>query len=217
MLPELLEPGAGVEIAAAQPGVVGGVYQGDVPQLAAHGPVQVLYLPVQGLGADLVGVELLRQVRQLPQERRPLAGPSEYPQLRGQLLQHPPHGQQLPPVVQGKLRQAAGFRQHPGRQAPEAQHLRVPGRRGSQGPAQVHLRLVGDMLRHQQHLPPQSPVFLHSLQYPPGFSGPGPSYPYRQHPPRLLSDALTAGYHGCCPKKLLPDSIPHFPPGGKPR
>ena len=217
MLPELLEPGPGIHVSVVQPGVIRRIQQRDIPQLIAHSALQVLYMCIEVPGPDLIGVKLLHQVRQLPQKRRPLTGPPEHPQLRRQLLQNPPHGQELSPVVQGKLRQPSRFGQHPGRQAPEAQHLRIPGRRGPQGPAQVHLRLMGNMLRHQQHLPPQSPVFLHSLQYPPGFSGPGPSYPYRQHPPRLLSDALTAGYHGCCPKKLSSDSIPHFPPGGKPR
>ena len=217
MLPELLEPGPGIHVSVVQPGVIRRIQQRDIPQLIAHSALQVLYMCIEVPGPDLIGVKLLHQVRQLPQKRCPLTGPPEHPQLRRQLLQNPPHGQELSPVVQGKLRQPSRFGQHPGRQAPEAQHLRIPGRRGPQGPAQVHLRLVGNMLRHQQHLPPQSPVFLQRLLTEPFPLAQAHQLFCERHPPRLLSDALTAGYHGCCPKKLSSDSIPHFPPGGKPR
>ena len=174
--------------------VIGGIQQRQIPELISHGALHILHLLPQGLGRDLVGVELLRQIRQLLQKRRPLGGPSEHPQPAVQLLQRQPHGQQLTAAVQRKLRQTAGPGQYPAAEALEAQHLRITGGRRPQRPAQIHLRLMGDMLRHQQHLRPLAALPGHGLQHPAGLSGPRPSDPYGKHGFLLYLTPSRRGY-----------------------
>ena len=200
-VPQLLEPGPGVHALGMELPVIGGIQQRQIPELVAHGALHILHLLPQSLWRDLVGVELLRQIRQLPQKRRPLGGPSEHLQPAVQLLQRQPHGQQLSAAVQRKLRQTAGPGQHPAAEALEAQHLRITGGRRPQRPAQIHLRLMGDMLRHQQHLRPLAALPGHGLQHPAGLSGPRPSDPYGKHGFLLH---LTPSRRGYPPRRPAP-------------
>ena len=159
-----------------QPRVIGRKHQCRRAQLVPRRTGDVLHLPQQRLRPHLVGVQLVRQRHQLPQERGPLGGPREHRQPPADLLQRPPHGQQLAAGVQRHVRQSAGAAQYTGGQTAEAQHLRITAGRRPAGPAQVQLRLVGGVFRHKQHLPPFAPPRGYLLQHPEALSGAGPAH-----------------------------------------
>ena len=64
----------------------------------------------------------------------------------------PVSADKLAAAVQRHLGRAAGDAQDPVPQPPKAQHLGMAAGGGAAGPAQVHLRLVGGVLRHQKNL-----------------------------------------------------------------
>ena len=183
---QLLHPGAHVKAAAVQPRVIGRKHQRRRAQLVPGCAGNVLHLPQQRLRPHLVGVQLVRQRHQLPQERGPLGRPREHRQPPADLLQRPPHGQQLAAGVQRHVRQSAGAAQYTGGQTAEAQHLRITAGRRPAGPAQVQLRLVGGMLRYKQHLSPFAPPCGYLFQHPAALSGAGPAHQDMQ-------------LHGCIP------------------
>ena len=175
---QLLHPRPGIEPIAPQPCVVGAVDQRRRPQLLPGRAVHIRHLRHQLLRRHPVGIQLIGQRHQLPQKRRPLRGPCEHRQPPADLLQRPPHGQQLAAFVQRHIRQAAGLGQHPGSQVPEAQYLRVAAGRGAADAAEIQLRLVGGVLRHQQNLRALPPLLLQRLQHQPALSGSRSSHPY---------------------------------------
>ena len=177
---QLLHPRPGIEPVAPQPCVVGAVDQRRRPQLFPGRAVHIRHLRHQLLRRHPVGIQLIGQRHQLPQKRRPLRGPCEHRQPPADLLQRPPHGQQLAAVVQRHVRQTAHLPQHPRGQVPEAQHLRVPAGGGAASAAQIQLRLMGCVLRHQQHLRPLPPPLFDGLQHQPALTGPGPAHPNLQ-------------------------------------
>ena len=196
---QLLHAGARVKSLVMELGVVGGVQQRNVAQLVAHGVIHVRHLLPQRLRCDLIGVKLVRQLHQLLQKGGTLTGTAKNLQLAVHFLQGKTHGQQLTAVIQRKIRQTAGFAQHAGSQILKAQHLRVAGSRRSQHAAQVHLRLMGNMLRYQQDLPALCAPLRHSPQHAVRFAAAGPSDPDRQHG---YSPFLLTGYHSPCPEIL---------------
>ena len=175
---QLLHPGAGVYPLSVEARIVSAVDQRRRAQLFPCRAVHVGYLLHQRRRRHPVGVQLIRQRHQLPQKRRTLGGTGKHRQPSADLLQRPPHGQQLAAVVQRHIRQAAGLGQHPGGQIPKAQHLRVTAGRGAADAAEIQLRLVGGVLRHQQDLRALLPLLLQRLQHQPALSGSGPSHPY---------------------------------------
>ena len=66
-------------------------------------------------------------------------------------------------------------------QAAKAQNLGVAAGRVPAGPAQVHLRLVGRVLRHQEYLAPERGAGRDLIQYPLGFAGLRPARQDVQH------------------------------------
>ena len=124
------------------------------------------------------------------QKRRPLRGPSEHLQIAVQLLQAAAHGQQLAAVVQRHVRQSSGLSQHAGGKTLKAEHLRITAGRGAAGAAQIQLRLMGSVLRHQQQLRAVLPLPGHGLQHTGGFAASRASDPDGQH-------------GGCPPHKLM--------------
>ena len=149
-----------------QPRLIGGIDQSQIPQLlpgeALQGGVQ---LP-QPLRLHPVSLELIKECHQLSQKGSLPGGPGIHRQLWQHLLERQLHHKELTSGVQCAIRQASGERQHPVGQQPEAQHLPVTGGGGTAGAAQIHLRLVGGMLRHQQQLGagiPQPPDLLQHL------------------------------------------------------
>ncbi len=172
---QLLHPRPGIPPAAVEPGVIGAEQQRRGAQLLPRRAGDGLYLLHQLLRRDTVGVQLVRQRHQLPQERRTLGRSGEHRQVRRHLLQGAPHGQYFPAVVQRHLRQAAGLRQHPRSQTLKAQHLPVTAGGIAQRPAEIQLRLVGGVLRHQQHLSAPLPPRRHRLQHPPALARTGPA------------------------------------------
>jgi len=114
-------------------------------------------------------------IQQLLEKGGLLGGTAVNRQLRSRLQQGLLQRQQLAACVQRHLGRAAGDGQHPLAQPAEAQHLRVAAGRGAAGPAQVHLRLVGGVLRHQENLVPAAGMGGDAAQHRRGFAGLGPA------------------------------------------
>ncbi|CDC67993.1 unknown [Oscillibacter sp. CAG:155] len=163
MVAQLAHPVPGIQAGPVQPGLIGAVEQTQVQQLVPGGPLHFPCSGVQHLGGDFITVQLVDQIQQLLQKGRLLRGATVYRQhgrdLREGLLQR----QQLSPCIQRHLGRPAGNSQHPVPQPPEAEHFRVAAGGVPADPAQIHLRLVGGVLRHQQDLAavvPQCPDLL---------------------------------------------------------
>ena len=139
MVQKLLHPVPAVLPIPVEPGEVGGIDQGHIPGLLPAHAIQQGRGLSQILRAHPAGGEFTAQGHQLLKKGRPPGGPGVYRQLGGRLPQGQLHEQQLPPRVQGSVRQMAGALQHPAGQLPEAQHLRVPGRSRAAHLAQVQL------------------------------------------------------------------------------
>ena len=197
---KLLHPGAGIYPLSVEARIVSTVDQRRRAQLFPCRAVHIGYLLHQCRRRHPVGVQLIRQRHQLPQKRRPLGGTGKYRQPSADLLQRPPHGQQLAASVQRHVRQSAGLGQYTGGQISEAQHLRIAAGCGSQRTAQIQLRLVGGVLRYQQDLRPLPPL-LHCLQHPAALARTGAAHPDLQfHPASLVSRDLlvTPPWHLRC-------------------
>ena len=134
-------------------GLVGPVQQAQVPELVPGGPADLQGLLIQDLRRDLIAAKLVKEIQQLLQKGGLLGGTAIDRQLRGRLQQRFLQRQQLAAGVQRHLGRAAGDSQHPLCQTAETQHFRVAAGSGTADPAQVHLRLVRGVLRHQQDLP----------------------------------------------------------------
>ena len=89
--------------------------------------------------------------------------------------------QQLAAGVQRHLCHSTGDGEHPLPQPPEAEDLRVTAGGIAAYPAQIHLRLVGGVLRHQQDLPAGIPQFSDPAEHLFRFSRFGPAHQDRQH------------------------------------
>ena len=180
-IPQFLQTGSHISSLAVQPGVVGGKEHGQIPQLVTGGILHVLHLLPQRFRRNLIGVEFIGQLHQLTQKAGALAWAGKDLQLTLQLLQRHAHGQQLTAVIQREIGAAARFTQYTGGQILKAQHLRITGRRRTQCTAQVQLRFVGNMFRHQQYLLALASLCSHRLQYPCRLAAAGSSDPDRQH------------------------------------
>ena len=156
-LAELGHPVPGVKAGAVQPGLIGPVQQAQVQQLVPAGPLDLPGLAVQQLRGHVVAAQLVEEVQQLLEEGRLPGGAAVDLQQRRHLHQGLLQGQQLAAGVQRHLGGAAGEGQHPVAQAAEAEDLRMAAGGVPAEAAQVHLRLVGGVLRHQQDLPAGSP------------------------------------------------------------
>ena len=108
-------------------------------------------------------------------------GAAVHRQLRQDLQQGLLQGEELPPGVQGHLGPAAGDGQHPVREAAEAEDLGKAAGGVPAGGAQVHLRLVGGVLRHQENLVPAAGVGSDAVQHRLGFAGVRPAGQQGQH------------------------------------
>ena len=113
------------------------------------GSLDILGLVVEDAGRHLIAAQLVKQVQKLLQKGRFLGGAAVHGQLGGYFPQGLLHGQQPAAGIQRHLGNAAGNGQDPVAEAAEAQNLRVAAGSGAAGTAQVDLRLVGGMLRHQ--------------------------------------------------------------------
>ena len=186
-VPQLLQAGSHISSLAVQAGIVGRKEHGHIPQLVTGVVLHVLHLLPQRFRCNLIGVEFIGQFHQLTQKTGALAGTGKDLQLALQLLQRHAHGQQLTAVIQREIGAAARFTQHTGGQILKAQHLRITGCRRTQCTAQVQLRFVGNMLRHQQYLLALVSPGGHGFQYTCRLAAAGPSDPDRQHgsPPFL--------------------------------
>ena len=180
-LAELGHPVPGVKAGAVQPGLVGPVQQAQVQQLVPAGPLDLPGLALQQLRGHVVAPQLVEEVQQLLEKGRLLGGAAVDLQLRCHLSQGLLQCQELAAGVQRHLGGAAGDRQHPVAQTAEAEDLRVAAGGVSAEAAQVHLRLVGGVLRHQQDLPAGIPQLLNPAEHLLRFSRFGPAHQDRQH------------------------------------
>ena len=178
---QLLHAGAHIRVSTAQAGIIGCVDHGHIPQLIAHGPLHIRHMAVQRFRRDLVGIQLIGQCGQLVKKRRPLRGPPEHSQPGMQLLQAAAHGQQFAAVIQRHIGQSACLGQHTGGQTLKTEHLRTAAGGGAAGAAQVQLRLMGGMLRHQQYLGPLFPAAGNGFQHARRLSAARAAYPDGQH------------------------------------
>ena len=149
---KLRHPVPPVPLLPAQPGLIGGVDKGQVPDLGPGEPLQRGVQLPQLLRLHPVGLQLVKQRYQLPQKGGLPGGPGIHRQLGQHLLEGQLHHEELPAGVQRAVGKAAGEGKDPVGQQAEAQHLTVAGGGGPAGPAEIHLRLVGGVLRHQQQL-----------------------------------------------------------------
>ena len=164
-----------------QPGLIGGVDKGQVPELLPRNSLQIRIQLPQLLRRHPVSLHFIKECHQLSQEGSFPGGPGIEGKLGQHLLKGQLHHQQLPAGIQSGIRKAAGEGQYPVGQKPEAENLAVAGGGGAAGPAQVYLRLVGSMLRHQQQLKTAIPQPPDLLQHPGGLAGVGRPHPYPQH------------------------------------
>ena len=141
----------------------------------------VLGLLVENFRRHLIAPQFVKEGQHLFQKAHLLGGFPVQRQLWGRFQQGPLKGQQLAAVVQRHIRNAAGDAQHPLSQAAEAQYLRVAAGGVAAGPAHIHLRLVGSVLRHQQDLAAGFPQLCHPPQHFVRFSRFGPADQDRQH------------------------------------
>ena len=174
---QLLHPGAVVKALGVEPGVVGGVQQRHIPQLVPRRPLQIRHPGHQRVRGDGVGAELVKELHELLQKGGAPRGSGEHRQRGGKLLQTPAQGENLAAVIQREVGKAPGLRQHPGGKGAEGQHLRVPPGGVPQGAAQVHFRLMGGMLRHQQQLAAVAAVLGDGVHAAAGLPRPGPADP----------------------------------------
>ena len=144
----------GVQAGAEEAGLIGGVKKAQVPELVMGGPGDGLGLLVEGFGGDLVAPQLVEEVQKLAEKGGLPGGAAVNRQLRQDLQQGFFQGEELAPGVQGYLGRAAGDGEDPVREAAEAQDLGKAAGGIAAGPAQVHLRLVGGVLGHQENLVP---------------------------------------------------------------
>ena len=142
----------GVQAGAAEPGLVGAEEKAQIPELGAGGAFDGLGGAVEGLRRHLIAAQLVKEVQELLQKGGLLGGTAVDRQLRGHFCQGLLKGQQLAAGVQSDVRTAAGDGEDPVRQAAKAQNFRVAAGGGAADAAEVHLRQVGGVLRHQQDL-----------------------------------------------------------------
>ena len=180
-LAELGHPVPCVKAGAMEPGLISPVQQAQVQQLVSAGPLDLPGLGVQQLRGHIVAAQLVEEVQQLLEERRLPGGTAVDLQQRRRLHQGLLQRQQLAAGVQRHLGGAADGRQHPVAQAAEAQHLRVAAGGVPAEAAQVHLRLVGGVLRHQQDLPAIVSQLRDAAEHLFRFSRFGPAHQDRQH------------------------------------
>ena len=180
----LAEPGhpvPGVKAGTVQPGLIRPVQQAQIQQLVPAGPLDLPGLALQQRRGHAVAAQLVKEVQQLLQKRRLLGGAAVDLQQRSHLPQGLLQRQQLAAGVQRHLGGAAGQGQHPVTQTAEAEDLRMAAGGIPAEAAQVHLRLVGGMLRHQQDLLAGIPQFPDLAEHLFRFSRFGPAHQDRQH------------------------------------
>ena len=117
------------------------------------GALDVLRLGAENLRRHLIAMQFIEQIQHLLQKRGLLGRAAVHLQHGRHLGQRLLQRQQLAAAVQRHLGEPAGDAQHPVTQAAEAQHLRVAAGGRTADAAEVHLRLVRGVLRHQQDLP----------------------------------------------------------------
>ena len=165
----------GVQTGTEEAGFIGGVEKAQVVELVPGGAGYDLGLLVKGLGGDLVAAELVEEGQKLAEEGGLPGGTAVDRQLRENLQQGFFQGEELAPGVQGHLGRPAGDGEDPVREAAEAQHLGEAAGGVAAGAAQVHLRLVGGVLRHQKNLLPAAGAGGRAVQHRLGFAGLGPA------------------------------------------
>ena len=178
---ELAHPVPGVQARPLQPRLIGPVEEAQVPELFPGGAGQFLPPAAQILRRDGKALELVKEVQHPREESRLPGGTAVELQLRRHLAQGLLQRQELAPLVQRDIGQSPGDGEHPGPQPPEAQDLGVAAGGVAAGAAEVHLRRVGGMLRHQQHLPGGIPQCCDPSQHPLRLSALRPAHKDRQH------------------------------------
>ena len=152
MIAQLGHPVPLVQARPAEPGLIGPVEQAQVQELVPGGPGHLPGFLVQGPGRHVIATQLVKEVQELAQKGGLPGGSSVHRQAWSHLQKRLLQRQQLAAAVQRHLGRAAGDAQDPVPQPPKAQHLGMAAGGGAAGPAQVHLRLVGGVLRHQKNL-----------------------------------------------------------------
>ena len=148
--------------------------QGGVPLC----PLRLLFHLLHGHPAAL---QFIHQIQKGLEKGRLPGGTTVHRQTAGHVHHGPLHHEELPAPVQGHGLQSPGLCQHPAGQPGEGEHLGVSGCLIPQKAAEVHLRRVGGLVRHQENLLPCRTVLRHQIQHHPGFSCVGPASDQPQH------------------------------------
>ena len=178
---QLLHPRARVAPARVELRIIRAKEERYGLQLIAHCPADLLRLFVQLLRADLIGIELLRQLHQLLQKCRALGRVVEHLELPAQFLQRKAHRQEFSAAVERHVRQTARAAQNARGEVLEAQHLGIAAGRLAAGAAQIHLRAVRRVLRYDEHLRALRPLRRDGAQHLFRLAGPRPADPDGEH------------------------------------
>ena len=93
----------------------------------------------------------------------------------------PVSADKLAAAVQREIGKTAHLSQHTAGKIAQAQNLRIAAGRVAQSAAQLHFRLMGHMLRHNEKLRPLLAALLYGFQHASRLSGSRPSDPQMQH------------------------------------
>ena len=174
----------GVRVAICHHRVIGLLNEGQVLQLLLEPLAAALRRGLQLLRADAGGLQLLQGGEQKALGLRPAAGAVVDLQPGAHGVQGQGHAKKLPALVQQRRGQTAPKLGHAARQTREAEDLRREGETVPADAAELPLRLVAVLLRHQQHIV-LFPVFHRPAQLlvdGRGLAGPGLSDDEAQHP-----------------------------------
>ena len=166
------QPVPGVQGRPGGHGLIGPADQPQVPQLLPLRAGELAPSLEQQLRLDAAALQLVRRGQQALQKHRPAGRAGIDRQLVGHRLHRLVHQQQPTAGVQLRLPHPACGQKHPVGQPTEGQHLTVQGDPVPACPAQGPLRLVGLLLRHDEHLLPPLPRLSQAGEHRSGLSRP---------------------------------------------
>ena len=194
------QPVGGVRVAVCHHRVVGLLDKGQILQLLLQPLAAALRGGLQLLRRDTGGLQLLQSGEQEALGLRPAVGPVVDLQTGAHGVQGQSHAEKLSALVQHGRRQASVKLGHAAGKAREAEHLRREGETVPADAAELPLRLVAVLLRHQEHMV-LFPVFHCPAQFlidGRGLAGPGLSDDEAQHPGASFSLCPAGGTgRGC--------------------
>ena len=210
------QPVPGVQGRPGCHGLIGPADQPQIPQLLPLRAGELMPCLEQQLRLDAAALQLVRRGQQALQECRPAGRAGIDRQLVGHRLYRLVHQQQPAAGIQLWLPHPARGQKHPVGQPAEGQHLSIQGDTVSACPAQGTLRLMGLLLRHDEHLLPPLPRLGQAGEHRSGLSGPRPSQDQFQHGPRLPSVSHSGPRsQGAVQQTLLYHTLPRKKSGGK--